>query len=272
MFNILMPVYKGGAFFIAALQSIIKNCPASVKIFISFNGSSDGDYLEFNRIRSSVKNKNEIIINRTKSDLSSIQHAKAIDIWLRDHFRNDDQIMFLCHDDKIIEKISTESASKIEMQGDGICFPEWHLYDESGKFLETKSVSEINLNQSIESFIFETFKAGDIYTNLSGISCSYKTYKKFIKWLKYKKSGARMEFMLATARNVHKITCDTSIKIQIHKSNQSDGALINLKNYYYDELVFMIWLIFNFRILKYSNLKFSFLRIFDLYKMYKSQN
>lgn len=269
MMIVLIPVYKGGALFITALGSVLKNCPKEVRVFISFNGSDEGDFNNFKEHLECHQLKHEININRTHRDLSAIEHAKAISLWLQKHLSISDQIMFLCHDDEIIQNISLDTVDKISNESDSICFPEWHLYDEKGNFREIKSVSEINLNQSIEDFIFDTFKAGDIYTNLTGIVCNYHTFRKYCNSLEYKKSGARTELMLATARKTKKIVVFDKLKFRINQSHNSAGANIDKKSYYYDEMHFMMWLFINLRILKYDNLRFSFRRFVELYKMYK---
>jgi hypothetical protein len=269
MINVLIPVYKGGALFIAALSSVLASCPPSVRLFISFNEKSDEDYARYLAFQKTIVVGNEVVVNRTQAELSAIQHLINIDAWLATHLVSDDQIMFVCHDDEIMEKIPLDSLRTISSQGNCVTFPEWHAYDKEGNFIEIKKITEINLNQSIEDFIFNTFRAGDIYTNLSGITCNVKTFKKFCHWLKYKNTGARMEFMLATASNIKKIRCDENIKLRIRKSPESAGAKITLKNYYYDEMNFMIWLLFNFRTIKYNNIKASFYRFRELYRMYK---
>jgi len=269
MLNILIPVYKGGSLFLGALNSALTKCPPSSRIFISFNGESDDDYARYLAYQKTIQLRNEVFVNRTNAELPAIQHAMNMKTWLGKHLSDRDKIMFLCHDDEILAEIPQESLPDVIEHEDCVTFPEWHLHDVSGNFIEIKKISEINLNQDIEDFIFDTFRAGDIYTNLSGIVCNFRSLKKYCRWLKIKKTGARMEFMLATASHVQKIRCENNIKVKIRKSPESDGSKITIKNYYYDEMNFIIWLLTNFRIVKYNNLKSSLYRFFELYKMYK---
>lgn len=240
-----------------ALNSALTKCPPSSRIFISFNGESDDDYARYLAYQNFNQIRNEVLVNRTNAELSAIQHAMNMKAWLGKHLSNRDKIMFLCHDDEIMAEIPQESLRNLNEHEDCVTFPEWHLHDVTGNFIEIKKISEINLNQSIEGFIFDTFRAGDIYTNLSGIVCKFKAFKKYCRWLKIKKTGARMEFMLATGRNIKKIRSDEIIKIKIRRSPDSDGATLSIRDIYFDERIFILWLLFNFRITKASNVRYA---------------
>lgn len=257
MINILIPVYKGGDLFLSAVNSVLANCPLSVRLFISFNGEHQGDHSRYLDFQKSIQTSHEIIVNKTLSELSAIQHFINIQGWLASFLSDDDKIMFLCHDDEILKQITVESIGELSSKVDSVTFPEWHLYNTERKFTEVKKISEVDFDQSIEDFIFDTFKAGDIYTNLSGITCSFKVFKKYCSWLKFKKTGARTELMLATASNVSKISYDENIKIKILRSPYSGGSTLALNDVYYDERIFMLWLFFNYRISKPPNFKYA---------------
>lgn len=253
MFDILIPVYNGGGLFLSALGSVIEKAPTSATIFISFNGDSDKDYKNFSSFVQTNKTAHRIVVNRTFSNLSSTQHALQIDFWLSRHKSNCELVMVLCHDDEILsfpEKICFEECSG----ADCVFFPKWICIDEKVPSISKEEVLFESLSEIPQNVIFGSFQSNMIFTSISGMVFPKRLLSTYCRWLTVKKTGARMELMLASHRRVRILKKLQNLDILVRQRDDSDGKTIRFRECCWDEMVFLVWLFFNFRILNGNDL------------------
>ena len=247
--NVVLPVYNGGHLFISALQSLLQNCPSSVNIFISFNGSSENDYNRFIEFAETVSIKHKIYTYRTHSEISSIHHARIINKWLSGYLSKNDLIMFLCHDDEILSFPSINDIERLK-NSQSVFFPKWICVNENQ---QSRSVEELLFHGSTavpQNVIFDSFATNNIYTSLSGIIFPRYILSAYCRWSHIKKTGARVELMLASHRSVRHLELIQNHNILVRLRTDSDGQSINLSDCCWDEMVFLVWLLFNLRVIK----------------------
>lgn len=222
--SLLLPVYNGGELFLGAVASIEQSAIPFDKIVISFNGDRSDDFDAFHRLQEQGILTRKYTIFRTNQDLSAAQHGKFALEHMLDLFHEDESIMFLAHDDRILttqveEDMQRKFVEKIDAHT--VYFPSYHCC-QAGFYDEVTHILERELKVTAEEFFWLTMRES-VPTNMSGMVVPFWAWVEALKAVERNKNGARFEHLLCVGSTVRGVEFTKSIKMLIGARVDSDG-------------------------------------------------
>ena len=250
---LLIPVYRGGAFFREAVNSIKPCLPWFRSCVISINGK---DATEDRRCASSLAPLCQLTVLETGRDINAMEHIYYIADQLAFGlgFSKSTQIFILCHDDLLAFQ-SFQSLDMADWRGYGmrtISLGDYISFQDGespGSGICKSSFPGANQSHKISrsSFFLMQNTDKDPFTNISGMRMSLDillTTLQFYHWTG-SRSGMRMEYALTTNKRVQTVInhCPPLVKIRSHPN--SEGSIRNYKEFIASELRYALWLWLN---------------------------
>jgi hypothetical protein len=246
--NLLIPVYDGGAFFQECLDSIVLHLDIFDFIIISINNSENQqkDINICNAFIADNKNGRFKIFVQSKK-YSALRHGIKIykdiksDIDLQNSF-----IIFLCHDDILLENFSTSIMQLLPKLHINIAVnPARRIYHEN--FIDTNILYTffglLAYPDGISRVDYINLLCDRAFIlNMSGILLHINNYFQSCKILKFFIYGGHAEQIYLAQKNILKIygTTEPLVGIRYHKNQQT--RLISWYEKFYDKNISEIYL------------------------------
>lgn len=226
--SMLLPVFQGGQLFLGAVESIEASSIPFEKIIISFNGSSAADYEAFRALQSNGSLKKKYTIYRTMKDLSAAEHGMFALNAFADIFHANSMLMFLAHDDRLVEGGSSTQEIKnfiSHLKTDTVYFPSYQCC-QAGDYENITHMFERDITYSTDEFFWLTMNES-VPTNMSGMIVPFQAWHTAMIAAAKSQTGARFEHMLCISPWVNHINFNGVIKAVIGERPDSDGKKIN---------------------------------------------
>lgn len=239
--SLLLPVFKGGDLFPGAIKSIEESGLNFANVFISFNGSSEIDYDNFNNLKDFGGLKYTYTIFQTLRDLDAVDHALFIANKLKRFMANDASLFLLAHDDRIVP-VSDPSSLYAYLEQTRFCetvyFPRYDCCI-AGDYDNIHNIYGKDECFSPSGFFWFTLE-NNLATNMSGMIVPFFAWEQANLAGKKAASGARFEHFCCIAQNIKAIRFTTKYGVKVGARADSDGATLSLLQHRKASLVYML--------------------------------
>jgi len=251
---LLIPVYRGGAFFREAVASIKPCLPWFRSCVVSINGK---DATEDRQCATSLATLCNLTILETGRDIGPLDHASYIlnQLIFKLGYNKATQLFIFYHDDLLsyqaFQSLDMADWSGLDNRtislGDYISFVDGESPN-AGSHKSSLLPGEHQSHRiSRSSFFLMQNTGNDPFTNASGMRMSldiFMTTLQFYRWTG-SRSGMRWEYALTTNKRVQTVInyCPPLVKIRSHPN--SEGAIRNYNEFIASELRYALWLWLN---------------------------
>ena len=246
--TVLIPVYKGGAWFKECLESLVLHKKHIGSVVVSFN-KSEMQREDIKIFEIFQKNNNDIQCVKIVQTIScsAAWHGRLI-WWRLRHYMGESHWMVLAHDDVLLPSFS-DSLKKLEsgINGSVAVNPSRSYYDDAIKpenfIFSYFGLKAYESGISVNDFISLDFSCHYI-TNISGVILPRKSLRHAWRLTSLLKHGYRAEYLYLTAYGVEKIlgTDAPVIGIRVHRGQE--GSCNYKFSRCWDEKIYLVHLLF----------------------------
>ena len=243
---LLIPVFRGGAFFDDCLASIIGKESDFEQIVISINGGLQERSIDRKAVFSSDLAKDNLVVFETNKSLSTQGHSRFILRQLRlIGMKSEAQVMNLFHDDWLLRSPGVDLVdSETVVAGD------WEKTEKPSPVSAVEGSS-----QSVKDWLWSSGRK-QIFVNGSGMISTLGAREEASKILSLFNTGVRYEHLLITHRTVKTVKSSSPALVRIRVHEAQDGSNQTAFQALRGDLAFCIWLIIQGRFLSWKELRF----------------
>lgn len=253
------------------LSSIEPHLSLLDSIFISFNGASPSRHREdFESLVSSFDA--DIHLNFTDSFLPPIKHSFQAIRKIRPLISPSEFVLLLADDDLLPSENFLGQYIAATSENEGLCLGFGNFSCFESDLLNLNSpLMHIEPGEFIDPLEFlRRNQVGHRFTNMSSMLVPFSVLDAVLSFMhKYRSSGRRFEYMLATSAKIKALYSPPNCSVLIRKHPMQEGRNLSITSMFYDEIVYIFWVWKNRPELRpwvlISGIKgFSFLRVLKL--------
>jgi hypothetical protein len=249
---LLIPVYRGGQFFVECLESLQGALDCFQQVVISFNGpDQEQDYAAFLRNRPGPEEK--FLCLFTSATFDACRHLAFVAQKLRGIFDPEAPVFLLAHDDLLRADAVRRFLESGGLDGASFYLGDWIAFESTQPALEeTQTALPADCaSLGVEEWLQYNWsqERHHVYTNMTGIVVPLLSLRRVTDWYARTGSatGARFEYCLATSREHTRIQRSLEPLVKVRHHPAQEGRNLPHLASMADELRYRIWMMLNLR-------------------------
>lgn len=249
---LLIPVYRGGSFFVECLESLRGALDCFQEVVISFNGpEKEQDYAAFLRNRPGPEEKFRCLFAPTT--LGGCQHMAFVCQKLRETLDPGVLVFLMAHDDLLRADAVRRFLGAAELNQRSFYLGDWITFESETPLVERTETAlpEGATSIGVDEWLRHNWRQErrHVYTNMTGIVVPLLSLRRVTDWYARTGSatGSRFEYCLATAREHTRILKAPEPLVKVRHHPAQDGRNVQPLSSMADELRYRTWMMLNLR-------------------------